>query len=336
MSLNTRRLERSQKSSSSSGGGGFFRFQDGRNIIRVFTFNHKATDSDFKKGFYKSDEVKVDKKYDEIDREVYRHFTEEGVVNCLLTDCKYCKEAQQYLDSSKKSDKKIGNQLKASRAFYINVVDMQGVEKGMQIGNIPPSVYNVIVNYVMDTEYGEGILGCSGRDFVVDLDKSQDPNKMYSVKIRDEKRCEELDEEFTDEVTDLFLLSALEPGWSSNDDLNESEGTDEDDSERVDRKKASKKKKDNEDDNDFEDDKKKSESDDDQDTDGKLPWENGEDGIQIGAHVEFVDEGEVLQGVIEDINTEDEEATIKVKKDLYDIPFNLLKILDKKKKSRKR
>lgn len=322
--LNKRRLDRSQKASSFSSGG-FFRFKNGRNKIRVFSFKHKVVDLDFKKGFYKKGEAKIGEKFDEIDREVLRHFTEEGVINCLLTDCKYCDESNQYLESSKKSDKKIGTQLSARRAFYVNMIDIDNQEAGIQLGCITSSVYNVILSYVTDPEFGEDILGYNGRDFVVDFDKNLDPSKMYTVKIRDAERCEELSEDLQDTVTDLFRCEALEAGWSSNENLSESEGTGEDDQDKVDRKKSAKK-----DDEDLQDDESTEED------GGKLPWEKGEAGIKEGASVEFVDEGETLEGIIDDINTKDEEAAVKVGDEIYDIPIDELTVIEKKKKSRKR
>lgn len=338
MALNTKRLGRTKKSTKGNSGG-FFRLEEGKNIIRVFTFNHKVTKSDFTKGLYKkNDGIDVGQVFDEVEREVPRHFTEEGVVNCPKGDCEWCVDAKELLDSKQKADKKAGKQLSASKAFYVNLVDIQSEDREMQIGGLPQTVFDVILGYIIDPEFGEDILGEEGRDFIVDRDKSQSPSKVYSVKIRDEKRCEKLEGDY--EPEDLFDgVSALEPGWSSNEDLNSFEGSDETDKEKVDRKKSAKNSKDgkknkskskNKDENPFKDG--------DDNSSKNLPWDKNDSSeaaiLETGDTVSFEDEDEgTLKGVVCEIN--DEVAAVQTGKkssDIFDIPFSELTLIKKGKK----
>jgi len=294
MALNTKRLGRSQRSSKINLSG-FFRLVDGKNVVRIFTFKHKVQKSDFVKGFYnKDDDIKAGKVFDELEREVPRHFTEEGVINCPKGDCEWCKEANELLNSKSKKDQKAGKQLAASKGFYVNLIDLQSNDREMQIGTLPSMVFSDVLSYVCDPEFGEDILGVNGRDFLIDRDSKQVPAKMYVVKIRDEKRCEKLEGEY--EPEDLFNVSALEPGWSSNEDLNKyvSEETDNDKVTRITDQKAVESKE-----NPFNDDVDKNQ---------RLPWDKGkeEDGgvFELKDIVKFDDEEEgTLQGCIVELSS---------------------------------
>lgn len=350
MSLNTRRLDRSKKASKKGSGGSFFQFEDGKNIIRVFTFNHTVRESDFSRGFYfKDDGVKVGDNFDEIDREVWRHFTEDGVVNCIGKNCSHCADSDDLIKSKHKRDKKAGQDLRASRAFYINLVNVQDAGAGMQIGSIPQSVYGEILTYIQDPEFGESILGAEGRDFIVERDTSLTPDKMYRVKLRDEKNCEDMDGEL--ETTNLFDCIALEPGWSSNEDLNESDPDvipDSDDEEKPKKSTTSKSKPSNKkpsgkrkEENDFEDEEKpKGKS----GSGSKPPWEKGgkeskdeepPDEFKLKDIVSFSDpdEGD-MDGYILEIDETNQVAAIQTgteDTDIFDIPFEEITLVERPK-----
>lgn len=348
MALNKRRLDRSQRTSKGGGGGQFWRPDDGRNIVRLFTFSHEVTKADFKKGIYReSDQVDVGDTYDELERCVWRHFVDDGVVNCLgKGKCEYCDEAKALMDSKSKSDQKAGKQLSGRKAFYVNLVDMNDVDTGMQMGALPSTVFNAILQHVLDPEFGEGILGSDGRDFIIDRDKDKPPSEMYNVRLRDESKSKSLAKKLADDTTDLFDCDLLEPGVGgsgssdkSDDDEDEkpkSRKSKKDDDEDEPPKKSRNSKKD-EDENDYEDD---AESD---DGDGnKPPWEkDGEDEeedapvIKKGVTVSFEDAGENVVATVVKVNKKDGEAEVKDGDgDVYDIPLDELSVI--KKKSRKR
>lgn len=216
MGLNTTRLGRS-KQLASSGGGNFFKMKNGKNTLRFFSFNHEVEQADFDRGIYKkSDGIKVGEEFDEVERVCYLHFTEDGVENCIRVNCPICEKSDEYLESKDKADQKLGRDMRAAKRFYVNMVNIDDVEKGMQIVPLPGSVFNTLLEYLMDSEYGDSILGVKGRDFIIARDTAQTPDKMYTVKLRDRERCEELDEDLQANVSDLFKMKNLDAGWSSN------------------------------------------------------------------------------------------------------------------------
>lgn len=329
MALNKRRLARSQQSTR-GGGGDFMRLKDGKNTVRIFSFPHTVTKNDFTRGIYKEkDEIEVGDKFDEIEREVPRHFTEDGVVNCPGANCRWCVEAAELLASPDKADQKAGKKLQASRHFYVNAVDVDNVEAGMQIGQFPSSVFNAILTYITDPEYGESILGCKGRDFIIDRDSNESPQNMYKTRIRDKERCEELDEDLQSQVRDMFTMKVLEPGWSSEESLNsmgDEKDPEESDIKEKDERSSTGAKDDDDRPGDLKDQKPGKPA-----KDGDTPpWDKSRKhavesspSFKVEDIVTFVDDGETLTGEIKEINGD--MSVIKAGKHLYDIPLNELK-----------
>lgn len=251
MALNSKRLDRS-KQSTTRGGGQFLKLQDGKNYIRLFSFPHEVEAQDFKKGFYKpNDGIEAGETYDELEREVYIHFGEDGAENCIRKGCEKCSEAKELLESDSKADKKLGQEMKANKRFYVNCVDMNNPDAGMQICPMPTSAFADVLTYVTDPEFGESVLGIKGRDFVITKDPvagKNDPGKYYSVLLRDREKSVVLSKDLKESVTDLFTLAVLEPGWSKDSGGAPDTGT---------KKGTAKSKKDETDDDDSEIDAKK-------------------------------------------------------------------------------
>jgi len=148
--------------------------QAGENNIRVFMFNHKVTKQDVMDGsFSKTD---VGKMVQDWDRELQVEYKGKGA-----------------------------NQGKISYRYALNIVDLnQDGNKTIQTWIAPSSVRETIGDYVADEDYGEDILGCEGRDFKISYDKDEVPAKMYSVILRDQKHCKELDNELQTQVKDFY------------------------------------------------------------------------------------------------------------------------------------
>lgn len=355
MALNTRRLDRSKQSSNvNTSGASFFKFSEGKNLVRLFSWPHTVRKSDFTRGFYRKDDgIKVGDSFDELDREVYRHFTEGGIVNCVGEDCKYCEESDTLLDSKNKRDQRAGNDIRANRAFYINLLDVDEPEKQIQIGSIPQSVYGKMLAYIQDPEFGEEILGKTGRDFIVERNSKLTPDKMYTVKLRDEKRCEKYEGELN--PINLFDCKALDPGWSINEELNSVKEVEEEvretnikkSNENVDDKEKSENKskstpKDK--DNDFEDEVDTNKTKNKKNTDDKPPWEKDEETsndedefFEINDIVSFTDgdEGEI-DGYVYEIN--DDMIAIQTGKtnaDIFDVSIHEVTLVKKAKKVNK-
>lgn len=216
MALNMRRQERSGKGASGEGSSNFLQLENLKKYnFRFFSFTHNVQQEDFDRGLYRKGEAKIGQDDEVLDRCVWVHFTEGGVSNCAGRECDICDEAKSLKNSKNKTDQKAGKDISARARYYLNVVDMDNIEAGMQIVSLPSSAFKVVNDHILDPEYGEACLGCEGRDFIIKKDTNQEPTRMYSVKIRDAKNCVALDEELQESVTDLFKHDMLEAGWSS-------------------------------------------------------------------------------------------------------------------------
>lgn len=224
MALNVDRYAEKQAKLRSKDGA-FWRLQDGKNSFRVFTFDHVVTARDFATGYYVKgapNSPKIGEKVTEIDREQWRHFTGDEVKNCTRKpECPWCLEADELISSGNKADIKMGDNLKARRAFYLNAVDLSAPEE-MKILQVPTSVYNDVITYITSGEHdADEIFGCEGRDFVVTRDSKADPANMYKVLLRDAKKSKPLDAELAESVTDLLDFKMLDAGASGSDDEEE-------------------------------------------------------------------------------------------------------------------
>lgn len=352
MALNTTRAKRSQKRASGGGGGQFMRLDTGKRYnLRFFVFPHEVAEEDFERGLYKKGDLKIGDTSDELEREVWTHFGDDGISNCEGRGCPICAEAKPLMDSKDKKDQKRGKDMSARKRFYLNCVDTDNVDKGMQIVPVPGSVFKVIIDYVLDPEYGEDILGVKGRDFILDKDTTQAFDKMYSMKLRDEKRCAELDDELAEKVTDLFTMDALEAGWSSSGGSSDSakskdDDADDDDPDEEDVKpkgkpapkekekpakpaaKAKPKDDDEEDDNDFEDDDEEEKS---PTTHPKRNTSKAKEVEEIpswakkGVKVTFDNKGKTEEGHITEIKADEGQFEIETDDSFWDLDYSEVK-----------
>ena len=206
MALNVNRYKRKKVEASSKSSGDFWYPRAGTSKFRVYTFEHKVTKFDFDIGRYQEQDAEIGDVVEEID--VYQpvHFIKGRPVNCEGKDCQYCEDAK------KTGDKDV----KARDRYYINIVlidEPTGQVKVpcLVLGSVTKTVYDEILSYVLDDDYGQDILGPTGRDFTVDYDPKAQGSKMYTVRLRDAKKCEDLsDEDF--EAIDIMNLEQLFPG----------------------------------------------------------------------------------------------------------------------------
>lgn len=221
MSLNLDRIRQRQKETASSGkSGNFFKAVEGKNTIRVFTFNHKVTKEDIAQGLFPKD--KLGKVVSELDRPVTRFF--EGKGKPFLSGGKDDPRMVAYEKAMKKAGKDKEAQQEARKigprtSYFLNVVDTSSETPVMTEYACPKTVYNAILDYVLDPEYGEDVLGCEGRDFIITFDKSKQGSEMYSVKLRDADKCEELPDSVLDGVKDYYSPEVLETLGASSDEV---------------------------------------------------------------------------------------------------------------------
>ena len=355
MSLNIDRYH-DKAASVSRGQGDFFRLIDGKNVVRIFTFEHKVTKRDFTVGNYHKgapNTPKVGKMATELDRECAVHFMDEGgPSNCSReTDCEQCAESAEYSASSRKADQEIGRKMSARRQYNLNLVDMNDPSGGMKVAAFPPSVYSEILAALTSGEYEpEELFGSEGRDFIILRDTKKPPSEMYRVQLRDAKKSKPLDESLEAEVTDLFDMKTLDPGARSGDDKSKKEkeeDEDEDEEEEEEDTKAAKAKKakaakakkakakkeeeEEEDDDEFEDDDEDDDEDEDEDSDD--PVQEHADGTKVT----FTNDGDKFTGVV--VSWTDGTYEVETEDDMWELEATDFKVVAKragKKKAAKR
>jgi hypothetical protein len=198
---------------SSYSGGEFQQLKDGKNVIRVFTFDHVVTQRDFERGLYAKGTAKVGQTHTEIEREIKTHLSEgEKPLKCTGKDtCERCLQIKE-LEQGSAADKKLAKRLAARNRFTVNAVSMDDDESAMKLFELPLAVYSAILNYLNSGEYGAAeLFGPEGRDFIIQRDsKANQPSKMYSVQLRDKNKCTDLPAEMQDSVIDLYDFALLD------------------------------------------------------------------------------------------------------------------------------
>ena len=102
MALNLDRYKKKRESTAARSGGvggDFWYPRPGKNIIRIFSFEHELTDEDFELGRYsKADDVQVGDKVEDIDVFCPIHFIKGQPYNCEGPGCKVCSDARKTND----------------------------------------------------------------------------------------------------------------------------------------------------------------------------------------------------------------------------------------------
>ena len=216
MGLNVDRYAHRREALSSRGGGSFSQLKNGTNVVRFFTFDHKVSKEDYDRGFYDKSipamSPKIGSTQTELDRQMYLHMQEGSrPIRCPRTpDCEYCKQSAVLKNSTSKSDQALGKKMGRRIQHYVNA-HIEGHEEKMVIVTLPTTVFTEIVSYAAGGEYNpDDLFGITGRDFIIERDTTKDPSRMYSVKIRDEKRCKALGEDLNELVKDLYSDPSLD------------------------------------------------------------------------------------------------------------------------------
>jgi len=172
------------------------------NCIRVFKFTHKITKEDVTLGLFPKD--KIGKTIEEFDRPFTRHFgmTENNAP--VFSTKELMTKYNQLAKSKDKSDQKLAKVIRPDTRFVLNIVDTNKPEDGMKLWLSPKTFRTELGDYLIDDEYGESILGVSGRDFKVVFDPDADPKNMYKIKLRDAGKSRKLSSKFNEAIIDLY------------------------------------------------------------------------------------------------------------------------------------
>lgn len=332
---------------------GFGRLQDGRTNLRVFLFEHKVTESDFDRGVYsrKGKHPEPGERVLELDRQVNVHFLDDGQVNCPGAKCEHCAESRELMSSKGKAEKKLGRSIGVRKQYYVNAVDTDNPEAGMQLWPLPTTVYTDILSHLNNGDYSaKDLFGPKGRDFTVVRDSTKSPAKMYRVSLRDKEKCEELPEELQDSVQDLNANESLDPGESRGggggsgggssrrrDDEDEEKDKDEekpksrrrDEEEEEEKPKNRRRDEEEEKDKDEDDKPARRRKDDEDEEKEKAKDEDKPDADDfVGKRVKFKAEGKTIRGKAKSVNKDGVLLVIDDKGDEWDIEAGDLELID--------
>ena len=221
MSLDLNKIRKKQKETNAkSSGGGYWKPEAGRNTIRVFSFDHKVTKEDVKAGLFEKD--KLGKMVTELDRQVVRFFSPAP----RIASEKELEAWRAKFDKCPKAKKQTMKQSGPQTHWVLNIVDTSAAEPKIVEFAANKTIYNRILGEVLDPDHGEDILGANGRDFVIEYDPEKDGSAKYTVKLRDEKKCEKLPESLEGQVKDYYdpdVYAGLGSGETAKDTSEEEE-----------------------------------------------------------------------------------------------------------------
>lgn len=180
--------------------GNFYKPVEGKNTVRVFTFKHKVTKADAKAGLFGKN--MIGKMTDDLlERVITRQFNIGGNrAPTVSTDA----TIKQWQDLKKSKGEEAARSIAPRKAFILNIVDTGSKDLKMRTFAAPASVFNAIVDFITDEEYGEEMLGRKGRDFVITYKPNASPSEMYTVAPRKEGKSPKLSSELEGQVKDLY------------------------------------------------------------------------------------------------------------------------------------
>jgi len=151
------------------GGAGYFTPKQGRNILRILP---EVYDMEF---FFQP----VGKHYFPDGENVYcPNFTSEKELDCPV--CEIVKELNQ---ASDKASKKLASQLGVRRSWWMNVIDRNNEGVGPLIFTPGVTVFNSIISYISDPDYGDITDLHEGTDLIIERD-GQGLDTTYEVKAK--------------------------------------------------------------------------------------------------------------------------------------------------------
>lgn len=178
--------------------GNYWRPQEGKNTIRVFTFQHKVTQGDIDAALFPRNEL--GKFVEDIDRPVMQQFGIRSDKRPIIAT----EDTLKRYRAAKKEDAELARQIRPARRFLLNVVDTAHPEEGVKVYAAPKMVIEAVYDVIRDPEKGPEILGIKGRDFVIVFKPKNEAATMYSVQLRDEKFCKPLGSDVLKKVKDLY------------------------------------------------------------------------------------------------------------------------------------
>lgn len=248
MALDVDRIKRRQEETRKKEIGDRWQPKEGVNRIRVFKFSHKVTEADVKAGLYA--DAKKGKTVEEVDRPMTIHFNVHPDNRPVMSNPDLI---ARYKKAKASGDDKMAKQIGPQTKYALNVVDTDEKPAKLRTWMCPKTVYNEVLGTILDADYGEGILGSKGRDFIVKYDPKAEGTLKYSTKMRDKDKCVALPEELDKAAIDFYSPKGVDALGIVDQKAGDEKAKDEDESdvqlegEKEKPKKGADKKKDEED-----------------------------------------------------------------------------------------
>lgn len=205
MALNISKLRETQAETSKSAGN-FFRCSNGKNLIRVFKFKHEVTKADVAAGYFKKEDIGDE--VEELHRTITLHYNySSDSKKPVVSNHRVMQEYYELAKSSDESELKRAEDIKPSKKYFLNVVDVNDVDGGVKVFGATKGVYNAILEVLMDPEYGgeNKLFGVNGLDFGIVYNKqAASPGEMYKVIPRAAGNSEKLSKDLEKQVMDLY------------------------------------------------------------------------------------------------------------------------------------
>lgn len=101
--------------------------------------------------------------------------------------CPLCRLAYALRNSGDEDDGKLGEALSSNQRVFVNAVDRQNEDAGVQIGSLPVSVYQQIESMVLDPEWEDPLDPANGNDVVIVRPKEFKGGEKYQVHLSPKK-----------------------------------------------------------------------------------------------------------------------------------------------------
>jgi hypothetical protein len=190
----------------SKSSGNFFRCSNGKNLIRIFKFKHEVSKADVAAGYFKKEDI--GEEVEELDRPITLHYNySSDSKKPVVSNRRVMKEYQQLVKSTDENDVKRAEDIKPSKKYFLNVVDINDIDGGVKVFGATKGVYNAILEILMDPEYGgeNKLFGVNGLDFGIIYNKqAASPGDMYKTIPRAGGNSEKLSKDLEKQVVDLY------------------------------------------------------------------------------------------------------------------------------------
>lgn len=199
----------------SKGAGKFFKCQDGKNVLRLFTYRSAVTGKD------------------RLERAIRKHYKLDNATPLCqktpapngkaISECEFC---DRVAEIGAAEGEEVAKRLSANKKYTVNVVPVivgdnpvEGALKMVQF-DMPTSVIEAVLAVLDDSGDPDSFLNLNGMDLAINYDSKADPKRMYTAMFRNEAqsrpttaKLKAVGAALLKQVVDLDSDPALLPDW---------------------------------------------------------------------------------------------------------------------------